>query len=390
MKTLMKTAFALSIVLLIFSCSKDSELEQPVKASFQLTGDEEDKLSCMGLLSAVTDIKEDYIILHDIVMNRQELQKMEELTFEGQADPSEAEDRQNAVHWNNVVDISRFPLNVFIDPSFTYNDYTAVYFGLSQWEFINQCQVTFNYVNSHAEADVSILDDSNTLLPASLQNLCEESGFACFAFNGRPGRFIAINRPVWNQTLTTRAAVVAHEMGHALGYVHANAESQFDAAEFTDACGNDQERFFLHGTPENALNSIMTTDLGGNGGSVLFHNNAGDARAAQLLYPALSAPGPISVTAAPISSPINLGGGMREYEINVVMPSAPAYYNVQITLTYTGGGSPYGNHNLTQVRLADRTRFTGIWRKGNYTVSVSGMNYKGDFLSPPATTELSL
>lgn len=377
------------LCLLLYSCGKEKELAAAAEAQFTLNDDEIEKLECMGMIDEVTKIYEDYIILGDLAMDRELLAQAEPIEINDTPNPYETEDRQNAVIFQNVVDMNQFPLQVFIGAGFNAAERTLITNGINQWNNVADCEVAYQIVANNAGADVSILDDNDALLPAGLRNI-GGAGRACFPFNGRCGRFVSLDRANWGG-LPNQASIVAHELGHTLGYRHADAAARGEDTHDHDQCGNDIDGIvFLHGTVNNAVNSIMTSGPGSMGVLPPNMNGAADIRAAQLLYPDQNGGGPTAVTATGVGPNIPFAGGFRDFRITWTFPAAPAYHNVEIRFVYLGGGAPFGLHNTTYVRTNDTNTLTGTWRKGNYRIEVRGMNYGRDHLSPARTRNLTL
>jgi|GEM_PF-2593317 len=247
-----------------------------------------DFLECNGF-----DIEEGYLqdgfimVEGDIALDKLSLEEAMLFEADRPALEGELDVRQNAVNPNLMVALNN-TINIpfFIDDSVE-DDVDngglwvdAIELAVDRWTDITQCRISFTEVNNPTTTGINFHSDEDlAALPACLENLpFNVIAAAQFPATGRPGRFISINVDDVVNNNNERISTAMHEIGHALGYRHADALG-VEPVTGGGACGfNGLNR--LDGTLFNDQNSVMTS---GANFPTTFSSN--DIKAARYAYP---------------------------------------------------------------------------------------------------------
>lgn len=190
-----------------------------------------------------------------------------------------------------------------------------------------------------------------------------------FPSSGKCGKFIVI--PNCNDVLTLeqRTKMITHEIGHTLGFRHAQINCGNNTAEAINDndCSLVNGLNHLWGTPQCDQWSVMWS------GENTNQINAYDQISASMLYPAYGYPPEVDfIVPATSNNPaykawtFYMNNYLPWYEFNLVLYKVNSN-NTVTWLKQTGwylGSQPKG------------ISYTGL---GNYRVSIMGRNYRGDF-----------
>ncbi len=360
--------------LLLFSCQNKEELVLKQDA-FQLSPAEEENLCLLGHAGA-DNVTEDFVLVQgDILYRRTELENLE---FVEEVIPNSdgllAGERQLTLKRpNRVVAYDDFTVTGYIESNFGPVITQALVLATQVWNSQLDCKVQIALSRDPAGTDFTI------------RNLVGSSyGQACFPLNGNIGNLVEINEVALNSpvnfspacggprdfTLQEKVNIIVHEMGHILGFLHADIFA--GGVTGFDVCGNILigDGFLLHGTTPNDITSIMASGPTQLGNCGVNNFNLADRRAAQLLYPE---PGSQIVNIPVVNSITTVSGDLREVKIDY--PISPAYFQVKICIS--NSGSPF--RCFRGIGSDDTFQFQAP--AGATTVRVSGLNYRGDYES---------
>lgn len=141
--------------------------------------------------------------------------------------------------------------------------------ALNDWTNITNCRLSFTFVTTVQNADISIVSDGGSLPSNTI-------AAATFPSNGRAGNLIRLNLDFNNGSIPSsqKRYNLVHELGHCLGLRHTNWAAR---GESTGSDGANT----IPGTPTTDANSVM------NGGTADFSWNGlstNDILAVQTLY----------------------------------------------------------------------------------------------------------
>ncbi|MEO1408784.1 MAG: hypothetical protein AAFW73_02825 [Bacteroidota bacterium] len=370
----MKLKFLYLLCLIsLFSCGKE-QLE-PVEQSLELTATEREHLCEMGY-DQVDEVLEEYVRVEgDVLVYRPALHQPSFIDRPAWYDAGkEAIDRQLTLKQvDQVIAYDNLTIKAYVE-GFSASFLPEIVLAARVWNSQFRCQVRFELTREPLGADMTIRNSTNITF-----------GQACAPFNGQVGNLIELNEfgllntPVFFTSpncgpitrtfnIQERVNVIIHEMGHSLGFFHADANAH--TVTGTDACGTtfSGDGFFLHGTTANDITSVMTSGpiQFSTGDCTINGINAADLRAAQMLYPD---PDPIDIP--DIASLTTVSGNLRR--VTIAYPANPAYYQLEICVQPSGGP-------LRCFRtIADQNSYDFLSPPGFTLVRVSGLNYRGDF-----------
>lgn len=269
--------FSLSLlcVVFLFSCSK---LAQESEADLDLSPEEISTsvyqfIKNLGYQDAeIRDIGEEYVVDGDILFAKDVLPQSATLDD----DP-----KTKQYGTNYYVGYNRQPnITVRIDPSL--NAIAGdIQIALNMWNNVPNNRLQFNLV-THTNQDILITN-------AVIDRVLGVCGVAFFPINGRPGNLVRIDLGFITGigiSQAQRRALIAHELGHTIGFRHTNWQGWGEPLSGTDP-GNGARFSAQHilGTPlGNDPNSLMNartcnTDVGNTLSNF-------DIIAMQFLYPA--------------------------------------------------------------------------------------------------------
>lgn len=166
-------------------------------------------------------------------------------------------------------------LLVYVDPSA--NGYiNEITDAVALWNNVPSCRLNFAITSISGAARIRI-----TMANIG-SNVC---GQAYFPMNGQPGSLIRLNPNLFQNFLDygQRMSVVAHEIGHTIGFRHTNWINNGEPTNATDDVGANVSAMHILGTPTGTdANSIMNGSTCGVAPTSL---SAFDILAVQFLYP---------------------------------------------------------------------------------------------------------
>jgi hypothetical protein len=153
------------------------------------------------------------------------------------------------------------------------------------WNSVPNCRINITTTTSPGNHDITI---TSADLPTGL------CGLGSFPMNGRAGSLIRIDlSEMPGNNMLQRVGLIAHEIGHNIGFRHTNWMKGREPQHGTDDFGAQAAAYQILGTPagEGDPYSIMN---GGRCGSIPFKLSRFDILAVQFLYPE-NPPAPQSV-----------------------------------------------------------------------------------------------
>lgn len=286
-RAILSCLILLTVILFIFSCSKNREINVQDNVDQTIL----DKLDCLGFSSENVQMLDENTILieNDLILEKDMILNPEKHGFHVHSD---IEDRQYAAGTGVLSAANYGNITYWIDPAVPANWVTAINEATTDWNAIASCNVNFTQVLNAPNAgdNCVVFTTHSTANPVALSR----APAACFAIPGATfargmfpigglvGSAVIINLAS-NTTPNAdgRRTIMRHEIGHTLGYRHADAVAN---SEGNVACGgvNVGAPTLICGTPSAESTSIMWSTTTG---TVLVPFTNNDLRAARLLYP---------------------------------------------------------------------------------------------------------
>ena len=356
-----------------------------------------EKLHCAGFKTEDVEVYDNYVVVEgDMAISLDKLLQLSEKPLAVDKGSESAKTDSWAVDAGADVNITAYQIfQYYIQPSMANlpggNDWvTAIQTATEQWENISGCRVNFSQTFSASNADIvfypvkgtyfngtSYVNDPNVSVPdfPNLPNCAKDMkcGFskarASYPINQDIGSWVAIagcSLTTPFPTLTQKTNIVAHEIGHTLGFRHAdfgcagNGEPTYDTQcpEYPAWGAN-----HLWGTSTCDETSLMAANDDNS-----FNDN--DRKAARMLYPEGTPPSITGVSKLVCVSPPNC----HAWRIYVSNPLP--WYRLKVRLkrlstnTFIIGNEVLGNQSSITFTSTALT-------PGNYQFQVMGIDYSG-------------
>jgi hypothetical protein len=364
-----KILFNLCLIAALFS-SCDREKQVNSETPLLLSSAQKEALDLLGFDSNTAKMMADGRILTngDIAIDPKTLSALLAKQKEVKND-SIAGDRQRALGKTAMVDYSNTNGITFsISDEFSETEKTAIRAGFALWSTPFTSLVFVEVIPYSESADIKVYEDNYLVCDEHWwSGLCY--GLGSFPNGHKPGPYIALNMDLIEDDCTVSLAtcvrnVLAHELGHNLGFFHTD-----------DASG-----ILLVNSPVNDKTSIMNSgnvqsmaDVGLSPGP-----NANDLNMASAIYPK---------------------NGLTMALTGVTIVEFPGWYElVGINYSQTFGRSYTAKVEIFQNEVLIKSFFQDIGlatsgsiytplKPGHYQARTFGKNYKGDFTQPnPSNT----
>ncbi len=200
-----------------------------------------------NIYQAQMEGKTGYVVEGDIFLDKEMIQSL----VDSKNTTADLLDQKHYVTPNLLPRNRAVTIDVFLDSGFSSTMRSAFNDALGRYNAL-RLNLTFRSVSRQSSSDIAILlrDIPNT--PRGGVVLGRSAGFPR---NGRPATPITLNSKVFgSRTPADAATVIAHEIGHAIGFRH----TDFDDRSFS--CGGDFDReptlgaLYVPGTPRGPEN----------------------------------------------------------------------------------------------------------------------------------------
>ncbi len=273
----LSTAFLFCIFLFFTSCEVDQEMLNETNSEQQAISKQIiEILNRAGFHTddGLSKTKDGYIVEGDIFLTEEEINN-----FSSKNKESTSDDKQYRT--NNLVSGGNRTIRVYVDPALGTFVRGSLDEALRRYNALN-LRLTFQRTGSASSNDIRIVPASNAALFGSY-------AIAGFPKNGKPHNLIRMNTSFYggSNRLGNTASVIAHEIGHCIGFRHT------DYANRSYSCGSGGNEgpagvgaVHIPGTPTGfaVANSWMLACIPRNTNRPFI---ASDKNALQRLYPVL-------------------------------------------------------------------------------------------------------
>lgn len=380
--TLIRLLFLTSIVTFL-SCQKQQDVDIVSQTDLY------DLMECAGFKTQNIVDDGDYLVVEgDMVMKKQDLLTILEKENKALNGSNKTDayvlDASGVVTNSNTSNINYYVHpTVYSLPAFG-AWLTAIENATTAWSSIPNCRITFVQTTIPSSANITIYGvdmpgDNNIQEVAELPSCATNQnttnlGMSTYPVNSNVGKWVVIPAHTatypYSYAAGERTNIIAHELGHALGFRHSDAGAN---------CGAGGEPAYGSGSEcalANGLNHIFNTPDCDATSLMHYTNdntfNDDDKEAACMLYPKLGAGG------VAISSivPVFCGHHCRNW-LATIANTLP-WYQIRLQLRNSAGQTVKSSN---WVLGNNPTLSLSYGFAGTYTLLVQGKNYKGDVIT---------